>query len=136
MKVLIATNCSQGAVPGDYSFACEGELVSPVVVECCSPDTCGCGRGFPGLASSRATTTAMVAELSHLEQAQLREAVRESLDRDGWLRYLDYSECDDLVDDHIDAIETVCNGFSVGTVLGRDGTLIWDRSGVTAKPPG
>ena len=52
MKVLVATKESQGELPGDYSWTVEGELVTAVVCECSSPKKCGCGRGFPGLASA------------------------------------------------------------------------------------
>jgi hypothetical protein len=136
MKVLIATNRLQGTVPGDYGWACEGELVTPLAPECASPGTCGCGRGFPGLASSRATTTAMVADLDHLDHAQLRQAVHDSLERGGWLRYLDRGDAAELIDEHVAAIEMVCADFHVGAIIGRDGTLVWDRSAVTAEPPG
>ena len=60
MLVLIATNELQGTAPDDYAWTVEGELVTPVATECASADRCGCARGFPGLESARATTTAMV----------------------------------------------------------------------------
>ena len=60
MLVLVATTDTQGEVAGDYFQGVDGELVTPVTVECCVPDRCGCGRSFPGLVSARATTTALV----------------------------------------------------------------------------
>jgi hypothetical protein len=67
MKVLVATADTQGARPTDYNFCVEGELVW--IQEPCGRDrrrdanSCGCGRGFAGVASHRATTTAKVMDL-------------------------------------------------------------------------
>jgi hypothetical protein len=62
MLVLVATRETQGNDDGDYCWTVEGELVTPVTFECCVPESCGCGRGFPGLVSATATTTAMVVD--------------------------------------------------------------------------
>ena len=85
MLVLIATNELQGTTPDDYSFTVEGELVTPLAAECASGDRCGCTRGFPGLASGFATTTAMVAERPGVTEDDLRDAVFDWLDRTGWI---------------------------------------------------
>ena len=125
MKVLIATRATQGSVTGDYCWTIDGELVTPLVLECCSPSTCGCGRGFPGLASARATTTAEVADLAHLDDVGLREAVRDSLERTGWLRGLDRDDADELVGEHIAEMRAVCTSFPVGAVVRRSGGRVW-----------
>lgn len=147
MLVLIATEELQGTVVGDYAWTVEGELVTPVVAECASGDRCGCRRGFPGLGSERATTTAMVVDRPELSPDDLRGAVRDWLDRGGWIdlltddvsasRSLDpddvrvRSEVDelveDIVDDHVDTIGLVCRSFPVGTVVTRDGDLVRER---------
>lgn len=128
MKVLIATRRTQGAMPGDYCWALEGELVTPLTESCCSPDSCGCSRGFPGLASARATTTAMVVERPELDEHRLRDALRDSLDRDGWLRDLDDDEIGEVVDDHVDAVARVCQHFEVGAVVGRRSSSVFIRA--------
>lgn len=132
MLVLIATNETQGDQPGDFAHAVDGELVTPVGAECCSPATCGCGRGFPGLASARATTIAMVVDRPELTEQDLRDAVWESLDRGGWADHLDDDEFDALVDDHLDCIATVCEGFPVGTVVSRWGSKVYPRPSARA----
>lgn len=126
MKVLVATKESQGEAPGDYAWTVDGELVTPVGGECSSPSTCGCGRGFAGLASSRATTTAMVVELSELTRDQLWDAVSDSLERGGWADHLDDDEFDDLVHEHLSCIEIVCDSFTEGTVVRRWGSKVYD----------
>ena len=128
MKVLVATKESQGELPGDYSWTVEGELVTPAVLECRSPGTCGCGRGFPGLASSRATTTAMVVERPELDREKLWDVLCDSLERQGWLKNLDPDEIDEVVDEHLDCIEIVCANYPVGTIVGRWGTKVWSRA--------
>jgi hypothetical protein len=137
MLVLVATNEQQGEMPDDYTWTVEGELVTPVVAECCAPDTCGCATGFPGLASSRATTTAMIADLPHISEADLRDVIEGALERDGWFDLLDddHASVDasatlaaELVDEHLVCISAVCARFPVGTVLGRTGDVVFSRS--------
>ncbi len=123
MKVLVATRRSQGLEPDDYSWTVEGELVTPVVSECSSP-TCGCDRGFAGLASHRATTTAEVIELD-LDPAALREVVRCSLTDQGWLRFLGDAEAHELVTDHVETILEVAAALPVGTVVRRRRRHLW-----------
>ena len=128
MLVMVATKQGQGQAAGDYSWTVEGELVTPVVAECASGDRCGCTRGFPGLASSRATTTATVVDLPHISEADLREVIEGSLERDGWLELIPLDEAHELLDEHVERIAAVCATFPVGTVVGRQGSLVFDRS--------
>src|SRR5258708_3521129 len=59
MKILVATGWTQGTNPSDYHYCVEGELVwvqEPCDRARADPDGgCGCGRGFAGAASHRAT---------------------------------------------------------------------------------
>jgi hypothetical protein len=140
MLVLVATTELQGITPGDYSWTVDGELVTPVAAECSSPGRCGCGRGFPGMASSRATTTAMVVDRPHISAEDLRDVARGFLERDGWLDLLRQSDeaeeadviFEEIVDEHVEMIEQVCTSFEVGTVIERDGTLVRERALPTA----
>lgn len=152
MLVLIATNELQGMALGDYAWTVEGELVTPVTPEC-SDVRCGCNRGFPGLASGKATTTAMVVERPGITPADLRDAIEDYLDRSGWMRLIeqtaierwygrghdealdDPDDLDDpdeliraLVDEHVEMIEQLCATFPVGTVLSRSGELVTERT--------
>ena len=132
MRVLVATNTTQGEQAGDYCWTVEGELVTLVVVECASPDRCGCGRGFPGLASSRATTTAVVVDRPDLTRDQVTLALRDSLERGGWLFDLDDDAVDEVVGEHLHCIAQVCSSFDVGTVVRRKGERVFDAS--SSKP--
>lgn len=124
MHVLIATDQSQGDHPGDYCHALQGELVTPVVVECGSPDRCGCGRGFPGLASSRATTTAIIVDRPDLDEVTLRTVIADALEREGW-RSLCNDHFEDLVDDHLGEIIDLVTVFPLGAIVRRDGFDYW-----------
>lgn len=152
MLVLIATNELQGMAADDYSWTVEGELVTPVATECASGDACGCSRGFPGLASGKATTTAMVVERPGVTEQDVRDAVYDWLDRGGWIDLLedtavdrsiagghdgcvsvaDLEEIDlivaGIVDDHVEMINTVCATHVEGTVVVRNGRHITARS--------
>ncbi|WP_029118158.1 hypothetical protein [Mycobacterium sp. URHB0044] len=87
MRILVATGFTQGSEPNDYHYCIEGELVW--VQEPCArgrddPDgACGCGRGFAGAASHRATTTAMVVE-SEMTREDMILAFTTSLGDGGW----------------------------------------------------
>lgn len=151
MLVLVATNELQGTTPDDYSFTVEGELVTPLAAECASGERCGCNRGFPGLASGFATTTAMVAERPGVTEEDLRDAVFDWLDRGGWIDLFeetaiersaagddadDVDDVDDLIeaiiDEHVDVIHEVCSTYPVGAVVVRRGTLVMTRTYPTA----
>lgn len=128
MLVLVATKQTQGRRQSDYCHSVEGELVTPITVECCLPERCGCSRGFPGLVSARATTTAMVVERAGIGPALLRQAVVDSLVRGGWQTGStpdELDEFDELVDDHVETVIRVCNAFGEGAVIRRDGPAFW-----------
>jgi len=125
MLVLIATKETQGTVDDDYSHTVEGELVTPVAAECCTPDSCGCGRGFPGLASARATTTAMVVDRPELSAVMLRSSVSDSLERGGWLEPDFPDDFAELVDEHVDAITRIGKAFGAGAIVRRNGSRYW-----------
>jgi hypothetical protein len=86
MKILVATQLTQGTSPDDYHY-CIGELVwiqEPCARDRDDPDGGrGCGRGFAGAASHRATTTAMVVE-SQMTRTDVIVAFETSLTDGGW----------------------------------------------------
>ena len=88
MRVLGATHETNGQVAGDYDYCVEGELV--YMQDPCDSDRrdpeggCGCGRGFAGMNSHRATTTALVVD-APLLLSEVSEALRSSLEAGGWL---------------------------------------------------
>ena len=150
MLVLIATHEFQGTAPGDYSHTVDGELVTAVVTQCGSSDRCGCNRGFPGLASAKATTTAMIVDRPGVSEGDLRDAIHDWLDRGGWIDLIepttdernDLDEdgpfehvddaVEDMINDHLDMITEVCASFPVGTVLSRRDQFISSRPMPTA----
>jgi hypothetical protein len=87
MKILVATALTQGTSPDDYHYCIDGELVW--IQEACDRDKrnpdmpCGCGRGFAGAGSHRATTTAMVVN-SEMTRDDVVLAFETSLPDGGW----------------------------------------------------
>lgn len=94
VKVLVATKEAQGLRTGDRAAAVEGELVYVPLDGCLPPSDdaadgdsatldggCGCGRAFVGMASNRATTTALVVERGDLSADDLWTALTDSLER-------------------------------------------------------
>lgn len=130
MRVLVATKELQGTRPDDYTWTVEGELVVAEFTSCADP-RCGCTRGFSGLASSRATTTAMVVDLAHIGPSTLRDVIGGYLERAGWNDLLADAEVDvevdEIIDEHVETIELICAAYPVGTVIERDGLDVRPR---------
>lgn len=80
---------------------------------------CGCGRGFSGMNSHRATTTALVVD-TPLGEGDVRKALRSSMEAGGWI---DPQVPDDLaeamVDEALDDLKDVAGHFPVGSVVRR-----------------
>ena len=115
MKLLVATTRTQGQRTNDFSYCVDGELVNPFLPVCAGDEAdpdggCGCGRSFAGLNSHRATTTAEVREVGFTE-ADVREAVRSSLEDSGW----DSSYAAEITQELI----RIAGSFAVGTVVER-----------------
>ena len=133
MRVLVATSEGQGTRPGDYCWTIEGEIVlTGPLLECADPHRCGCGRGFPGLGSARATTTAAVVERDGISMDDLRRAVRDSLERQGWLAELGTEEAEAIVAQEARGISWTAARFPLGAVVSRRGGQVWQRADVTA----
>jgi hypothetical protein len=111
---MVATARSQGERPTDYFWCVEGELVW--FGHMCrsgreNPDGgCGCGRGFAGLSSHRATTTVQVRDLE-ITYDELLLAMRASLEEQGWEL--------DRADEDAHGISTIAAQYPEGTVLER-----------------
>ena len=128
MYVLIATSRGQGDRPDDYHFAIDGELVTPLLPECSLPDGCGCRRGFDGLESDRATTTALVVERVGLERGHLLELLEVARERAGNVR----GRVAPPAIDQLAEIERVVDLIPIGAIVRRDGgsyTAVADAAG-------
>lgn len=97
MRVLTA---GTGERVGDFSFTVPGELVTVAVMcgtDVRGEDLCGCGRSWAGVTSRKATTVAVVADLSldHDTYVQVQEdAARVA----GWLPGTGMEFAADLLD--------------------------------------
>jgi hypothetical protein len=115
LKLLTATNETQGFRDNDFALCVEGELVHIGVV--CSRDEgdpdggCGCGRSFAGLNSHLATTTAMVREIPGFTDDDYVLAIRSSLEQQG---------CDPSFAEHEAALlRILVRDWPVGAIVER-----------------
>ncbi|MEZ5165485.1 MAG: hypothetical protein R2695_02975 [Acidimicrobiales bacterium] len=133
MKVLVATNEGQGTVDGDYSATVDGELVYVQALTCADP-ACGCDRGFAGMSSSRATTTAKVVERPEMTVDAYRQALADSLTRGGWIRPDDRSaDTVRFLDDVFTDLTWITDQAEVGSHVRRKGDqLFFDRPATAA----
>lgn len=144
MLVLIA-NDELHRHPHDLDGAIDGELVTPVVLECADARCRACLQGWFGLASHRETSTAMVVERPGVDEADLRSRVHDWLDCRGLIDLIvqaseagEYevdglrvddpvAAVDELVSAHLVEISAICDRYPVGTVVSRLGQLVAPR---------
>lgn len=145
MRVLIAIDQLHVSSPSDEHHAVDGELVTPVVIECPDQHCYVCNRAWIGLVSHGGTTTAMVVERPGVTEHDLRRRVHDLLECAGTIdlvvqateageyevdgvRFDDpVAAVDELVGAHLREIHTVCDAFAEGTVLSRLGSLVSPR---------
>jgi hypothetical protein len=138
MRVLISTSETQGQRSDDYHWTCDGELVRLPLAEC--PDAeCGCSRGFAGLASRRATTTAVVEERPDLDVSGLGELLRQDvLDGigPGGLPLTDeeLDEIDEETEEELHLLQHITSHFPPGTVIERSGSVLRARRSPDRTP--
>ena len=129
MKVLVATRGNQRTRADDYCFTVEGELVYIQGFDCSNP-RCGCDRGFAGMASHRATTTAKVVDRPDLTEADLRAALVDSLDAGGWLAAMDAAGIvEEAVGELLELLRRVTSSAAVGSLVRRTGDVVWILDG-------
>lgn len=130
MKLLTATRITQGVRQTDYSWTTEGELVFVQEISSDCDDLpgvdTGVSRGFAGLSSHRATTTALVRDLP-LTRQDVREALRGYLEATGFAGTMTADELEAVLDEEVDAMIRIGGHWPVGAVVERDRTLMRSR---------
>jgi hypothetical protein len=139
MRLLTATRQAQGELPGDFSFTVEGELVLANDLVCArdrdDPDGgCGCGRAFVGLASRRATTTALVRDLD-ISPTELRTAVEEfEMARGLGPEVIGAEDFAELIEAKLEELDDIARCVEVGAIVGlRLNQLVWRRHPAVAE---
>ncbi|WP_185994645.1 DUF7715 family protein [Nocardioides campestrisoli] len=130
MKLLVATQRTQGTSEEDYAWCVPGELLWLPMM--CDDDRlypehgCGCSRGFGGLTSHKATTTAEIVERDFSED-DLRLAVTTSLTDQGWLGpALPASLKEEVLAEVLEDIGMVTRHFRVSAVVRRAGDQVFE----------
>lgn len=135
MKVLVATRDTQRSVANDYSFTIEGELVYIQATDCSNP-LCGCDRGFAGMGSHRATTTAKIVDRSELTESDVRRALVDSLAAGGWLGAMEAAGfVEEGIQELLDILHRVTENAPIGTLVRRTGDIVWMNHPPTITAP-
>jgi hypothetical protein len=114
VKLLTAVDLTG---PDDWCGCVPGELVLLGIV-CARDDaggdgSCGCGRVFSGVATGKATTTALVAELE-MDRGDLVALLRDTFASPRWI--FAPADAETFADDMIETAEE----FAVDTVVRRN----------------
>ena len=128
MYVLAATRETQGLRDDDYVWTVDGELVFVPTFEC-RDRSCGCNRGFAGVTSRRATTTAVIVDRPELEPDAYWGALFDAMCEQGYVEVGDEDDAE-VVDGLIQMVQILGSLAGDGTVVGRCG------SGLTVRRPG
>jgi hypothetical protein len=129
MRILTATNQTQGRRDNDFCWTLEGELVLFPPLECgrgSIDDRCGCRRSMAGLASHRATTTVQVVDRTELDPDTYFMLISDSLRDQGYVTagLMADPERNHWLKDITDELIHIAGTFPVATVLERRGDLV------------
>jgi hypothetical protein len=120
MKLLTATEITQGKRASDFNWCEEGEPVTTGVLICdrdasAGPDGgCGCGRAFGGMRSGKSGTTAMVRDIA-IGAEDLAFIVRSYREKNGWLALAE--DPDAAIAEEVAEIIASAAAHPVGAVL-------------------
>jgi len=127
MKVLHATEATQGRRASDFNFCVEGELVVVPAMRCTGErpdDGCGCARALAGVTSHRGTTTAVVADVE-MSGDEWRSAVAAAYVADGW--FASEAEVDEPLMAENSCLRAAAARLPVGTVVEFRGGIVLPR---------
>lgn len=132
MKVLTATNQTQGWRANDFCWTVEGELVMFTPLECergSIDDGCGCRRSMAGLVSHRATTTIKVIDREELDPDTYFMLISDGLRAQGYVpkELVGNPNVNEWLRDVTDELMSIADAFEVTTVLERRGDLVNER---------
>ncbi len=136
MKVLVATNQTQGWRENDFCWTVEDELVvfPPLQCGCGSiDDPCGCRRSMAGLVSHRATTTIKVVDRKELDPETYLTLISDGFIGQGYLtkELMERADVNEWLRDITDELKVMADTFPVGTVLERRDGFLCVRRGLT-----
>jgi hypothetical protein len=129
MKVLTATNQTQGWRDNDFCCTIEGEMVFFPPLECgrgSVDDDCGCRRSMAGLVSHRATTTITVADREGLDPDTYFMLIADGLRDQGYVTkaLMKNPDVNEWLHDLTDELMYMADAFSVATILERRGDVV------------
>jgi hypothetical protein len=138
MKVLTATNQTQGWRDNDFCWTVEGELVFFSPIECSHgsiDDGCGCRRSMAGLVSQRATTTIKVTARDELDPDTYFTLISDGLRDQGYVteELMTNRNVNEWLRDVTDELMCIADAFAMTTVLERRGDFINVRQGIAGQ---
>ena len=128
MRVLVATDKTQGAVDGDYCGRSKANSFS--VGRCWSARrrTDAARARLPGSGQLSSDDDGDGRRSARHRPQRTGQAIRDSLDRQGWLQEMEPDEIEHGVEDEIALIEEVTSAFPTGAIVGRHGTEVVMRA--------
>jgi len=121
MRILVATEETQGRRPNDFCFAEEGEIVTfgPECTHEKIDGPCGCKRSLSGTTSLLSTTTFRVVDRTDLTPAGLSRILAESMVAGHWFKTKEAASKTAM--EYARELVILALGFRAGSVLERRG---------------
>ena len=116
MKILVATNETQGRRENDFFWCEPGEIVK-FGFECDGETIdgkCGCKRSMSGIKSFKATTTMKVVDMD-ITKEELKKQLIESDKKAGW------NMTEDFIEEEMEELLRIADTFEVGMIVEKRG---------------
>jgi len=132
MRIMVATEETQGRRANDFCWAEEGEVVT-FGNECTDQEVdgaCGCRRSLVGVRTGLASTTVRVVEYEGLTRAGLVDLLSSALVGWGWFKTAEAAR--GMAEEDARVLEDLASRHPVGTILERRGGAVRPRSRMVA----
>jgi hypothetical protein len=133
MKLLTATNETQGHRTNDFMWCAEGEIVK-FGTECDGEEVdgqCGCRRSLVGVECNKATTTMKVIQTEKTKE-ELANALRDNYKEAGWYDLMGAESAEEHIVEEVKELIQITARFPIGCVVEKRGNKLQLR----IKPEG
>ena len=134
MKLLAATNETQGQRPDDFMWCTEGEIVK-FGTECDGEEVdgkCGCRRSMVGVQCNKATTTMKVIQVERTRE-ELTDALRDNYKEGGWYNLMGAEPAEKSIRREVEDLIRLSEGFPVGSIVEKRGNKFQVRKEVSCN---
>ena len=128
MKLLTATNETQGQRTNDFMWCAEGEIVKSGT-ECDGEEIdgqCGCRRSMVGVQYNKATTTMKVIQVE-MTREELTDVLRDNYKEAGWYDLMGAKSAEEHIGEEVKELILMTDRFPIGCIVEKRGNELQMR---------